>query len=143
MVEHSIGFEIRTLSNLLKRSVAKSIPGDEGKPPTEMHGMIIDYLFQNRNTSIYQKDIENHFSIRRSTASGILRLMEKKGIIHRLSVVDDARLKKLVLSDHAASIHEQVQEKLKEAEKKMTEGIDEKDLEIFFEVIRKIKYNLD
>ena len=34
---------------------------------------------------IYQKDIEAHFGITRATASKVITLMEKKGLIQRVS----------------------------------------------------------
>ena len=46
---------------------------------TRKNGWIIgDYLASNRDKDIFQKDIEYNFSIRRSTVSGILQLMEKR-----------------------------------------------------------------
>lgn len=35
------------------------------------------YLFKNQDKEIYQKDIENNFVVRRSTAFGILDTMKK------------------------------------------------------------------
>lgn len=143
MSENSIGFEIRTLSNLLKRRTfgTNAIPG--GAPPTEMHGMVIDYLYQYRDQDIYQRDIEARFSIRRSTASGILRLMEKKGIITRESVAEDARLKKLMLTADAIAIHEIVKAKMIEVETQIRRDISPEDLRTFFDVVNKIKQNLE
>ncbi len=37
----------------------------------------------NEGKEIFQKDIEAEFNIRRSTATGILKLMEKNGFINR------------------------------------------------------------
>lgn len=70
-MEHSIGLTIRTLSNLLKRRMFETHPSPGGPPPTKMHAEIIDFLYQNRESVIFQRDLEAHFSIRRSTASGL------------------------------------------------------------------------
>ena len=43
----------------------------------------------------FQKDIESEFSINRSTTSEMLKLMCKKGMIQRVPVAHDARLKKI------------------------------------------------
>ena len=88
-MEHSIGLTIRTLSNLLKRRMFETHPSPGGPPPTKMHAEIIDFLYQNRESVIFQRDLEAHFSIRRSTASGLLRLMEERGIVYRESVADE------------------------------------------------------
>ena len=65
-----------------------------------MHGRILGYLYWSRPKDVYQKDIEEHFNITRSSVAGIVKLMEQKGYILRQSVQGDARLKKLC--GHAA-----------------------------------------
>ena len=66
---------------------------------TSMHGRILGYLYWSRPKDVYQKDIEEHFNITRSSVAGIVKLMEQKGYILRQSVQGDARLKKLSLTD--------------------------------------------
>ncbi len=141
-MEHSIGLTIRTLSNLLKRRMFETHPSPGGPPPTKMHAEIIDFLYQNRESIIFQRDLEAHFSIRRSTASGLLRLMEERGIVYRESVAEDARLKRVALTDSAVAIHEKIREQIAETEALMARGIPARDLQIFFDVAEKIKQNL-
>lgn len=142
MRNNSIGFEIRILSNLLKRRMFGVTPQD-GNRMTEMHGMVIDYLYQNREgRDIYQRDIEAQFSIRRSTASGIVCLMEKKGILTRHGVEGDARLKKLELTETAIATHEKIEMEIVEVEAQMSKGISAQDLATYFAVTEKIKQNL-
>ncbi|SPU25488.1 MarR family transcriptional regulator [Bifidobacterium bifidum] len=62
------------------------------------------FLDRNRNREIYQHTIEQKFCITRSTASRVLALMEKKGLIARESVAHDARCKRIVLTDKADAI---------------------------------------
>ena len=50
--------------------------------------------------------MEKEFRINRATASGILSLMERKGLIQRSSVSHDARLKKLELTPKGRELHE-------------------------------------
>ena len=79
--ENDIGFEIRTLSNLIRRDVEKNIAEMKLEPNQRIHGWAINYFYENRDRDIFQKDFEEKFSIRRSTASNILKLMEKNGYI--------------------------------------------------------------
>ena len=60
----------------------------------------------NRDTPVFQRDIEREFSITRSTVTNILQLMERKGYIERRSVPQDARLKQLVLTEEGICFHE-------------------------------------
>ncbi len=73
-----------------------------------MHGWILAYLYQYQDREIFQRDIERAFSITRSTVTNILQLMEKKGYIRRMSVPQDARLKRLVLTEAGAEAHRQI-----------------------------------
>ena len=57
------------------------------------------HLYRHREEQVFQRDIEREFSITRSTVTNILQLMERKGYIERRSVPQDARLKKLVLTE--------------------------------------------
>ena len=44
------------------------------------------YLNDHADTETYQKDIEQEFKVSRATASNMLQLMERKGLIVRESV---------------------------------------------------------
>ena len=70
-----------------------------------MHGWIMEYLYRNSDTPVFQRDIEREFSITRSTVTNILQLMERKGYIARQSVAQDARLKQLVLTEKGRQVH--------------------------------------
>ena len=53
-------------------------------------------------------DVEAAFNLSRSTTTNILQLMEKNGIIRREGVDYDARLKRLVPTEKAVQMEEQV-----------------------------------
>ena len=79
--KREIGLEIKTLSNLIERKMHQVAHGPEGEGDepacTKMQGMIIEYLYSNRaKGDLFQRDVEARFSIRRSTATGLLQLME-------------------------------------------------------------------
>ena len=75
--QEDLGFQIRTLSHLVKRTVDQTAFAGEEDHPTGVQGWIIGYLYENRGKEIFQRDIQAQFSIRRSTVTGILQLMEK------------------------------------------------------------------
>ena len=64
-------------------------------------------------------------------------------MIERLSVESDARLKKIVLTDAAIEIHKRITEEIAEREKRLRIGIDEADLDVFFEVINRLSFNME
>lgn len=74
--QNHAGRLIHMLSHQLKR---RSAMPESGTGLTPMQKHVLTYiLFETMVRDIYQKDIEKEFKIRRSTASGILQLMEKK-----------------------------------------------------------------
>ena len=74
----SIGHEIKVLNQVLQRKLIYSAKDKGVDKLTLMHGWIIAYLYDHCDEDVYQKDIENAFSIARSTVTSILKLMEKK-----------------------------------------------------------------
>ncbi len=137
--EKRIEFEIRKVNNLIKRDIESSKTFQE---TTGLHGWAIGWLYENRNRQIFQRDFEERFSIRRSTASNMLALMEKNGLIKRESVESDARLKRITLTQKAIDIHKKVQREISDREARIIKGINSADLDTFFKVINAIKGNL-
>ena len=142
MKERHLGFEIRTLNNCVKRYIHSTRP-PEFEESTGVHGWAIRYFYENRDKDIFQRDFEARFSIRRSTATNMLKLMEKNGLITRESVPYDARLKKIVLTEKAIEIHHKATQNIKNIENTLKKGITYEELKLFYIVIDKIKANLE
>lgn len=141
MEQQSVGLELRTLSNLLQRQVRGSILHQTDNL-TRTNGWVIRFLAEHAGQDIFQRDLEEKFSIRRSTASNILQLMEKKGLITRENVDYDARLKKLVLTPKALEFHKAATMEMNALEEQLTHGLTEEELSCFFTITAKIKQNL-
>lgn len=136
--DKSISFELHRTSKLIKRYLdgTKTI-----ELPTAAHGRVIGFI-ANRDCDVFQRDIEKEFNIRRSTATNILKLMEKNGLITRESVSQDARLKKIHLTEKAYELHEAVVENFKKLEEKLRCDISQDELDVFFSVLNKVNQNL-
>ena len=139
----TIGFDIRTLSILIKRYIDGSATKQYVDNLTGTHGWVIGYLYDNRDNDVYQRDLETQFSIRRSTATVILQLMEKNELILREPVESDARLKKLVLTEKALDIHKMVEEDRKRTEEQLTKDIDAQELAIFRKALKQMIRNME
>lgn len=142
--DRSIGFEVKTLSNIIKRSLENEVFAGELEEMSGMQGWIIKHLIhQDQTKDFFQKDIEKKFDIRRSSATGVLQTMEKNGLIRREPVESDARLKKLVLTQKAVKLHQQIDKRFDHFEDKLHEGISQEELQAFFQTVDKIKRNLE
>lgn len=97
MDQHILSIEMRAVTKAVDRYLGESMPLS-AKETTGGNAHIIMFLARNRNREIYQHAIEQKFCITRSTASRVLALMEKKGLIARESVAHDARCKRIVLT---------------------------------------------
>ena len=141
---HSIGFELRSLHHLIMRKIELAAQSQPGSPEavTCTNGWIIRFLAENTHRDIYQKDLEEHFSITRSTASKVLTLMEKKGLIQRLAVPHDARLKRLMLTDKAHQLTQQMRAHAAQFEGMLTQNFTAEELQFFIDCIRRMKENI-
>ncbi len=140
--EH-IGREVKRLDNEIHSMMAVARTQTGNADMTMMHNWVIGYLYRNQGKEIFQRDVEAEFSIARSTATGILQLMEKKGYLYRESVERDARLKRLVLTENGIRCHEEHIQTIIRIEYMMREGFSEQEIENFFRVIRKMRENLE
>ena len=141
-MNRSIGMECRCVSNLVRRKMGETDAIKESQQLTGMHGYVIGYLYNHQDEAVYQKDLEKRFEMRRSTATQMLSLMEKNGLIVRQSVARDARLKRLVLTEKAVKLHKEVVKEIEAMELLLTAGVTAEELQIFFAVVDKVKANL-
>ncbi len=143
MKDRKLGFELHRTSRVVKRYM----DGDAVKlyidKMTGTHGWAVGYFYDNRHRDVFQKDFEQEFEIRRSTASNILSLMEKNGLIKRESVPYDARLKKITLTDKALEIQSVVNKSFDKLESTMKKDISDSELTVFYRVLDKICDNLE
>lgn len=137
-----IGFEMRRISNLIKRNIDNAMSGKNFEKLTGMQGRVIGYLCHNMNKEIFQKDIENELSIRRSTATAMLQTMEKHGLIKRVSVECDARLKRIIPTEQAEKRHKIFEAEIERVEKQVLLGISKDEAATLFNILDKIKSNL-
>lgn len=129
---------ISKLSNKLRRrmdtlSSREHFSGSQGRT---LHFLLA------QTGDVFQKDIEEEYSIRPSTASEMLKQMEQRGLIRRETVPYDNRLKKVVLTDQALAYRQQVRQELTQLEETLVQGISPDEMEVFFRVVEKMMDNL-
>ena len=128
------------LSHQIKR---QDYPFEAEKDLTVVQRHVLRFiLLESLHRDLYQKDVEEAFQIRRSTATGILQLMERNGYIRRESVARDARLKKIVPTQKAETLRATLLETMRQMEFKLCLGISEKDLHCCTEVLQQMLQNL-
>lgn len=139
--QHSVGFTIRSLSNLMRRKMCELSPPPPDHP-SEIGGQIMGFLCDHPEREIYQRDLEEIFCIRRSTASRFLKDLERGGMLLRQSVPQDARLKRLIPTQKALSLHEQFNRKARQMEDLLVRDLTEEEIAQFLSVAHKIMGSL-
>jgi len=90
---------------------------------------------------IYQKDLEEEFAIRASSATGLLQALEQQGFIRREAVSGDARLKKIVLSERGSEIKSRIYEVTNEIQQQLQGNLSDEEIAQFIRQCEGITHN--
>ncbi len=141
--QRQIGRELLRLNNVIRRYFCKNNCGCKSRDEVSSTNMrIIRFLRMNENSDVYQKDVEKEFGITRSTASRVLVLMEEKGLVRRLSVEHDARLKKLILTEKASCLDDKMRIVGEKADLRLLEGFSEEEKQQLYSFIDRMVENI-
>ena len=130
---------ISRLANRQRRLIDK-LAKDKAYSGTE--GKLIHYLFESRDKTVYQKNIESVFGLRASTATQIIASLEKSGRVKRVPSSTDGRYKEIVLTEKAERYKEDVYRDMQTLEEQIVCGITPEQLEIWRGVTEKMIGNL-
>lgn len=134
----------KTCNNMRRSIINSKLHSQTEHSVSGNNGVIIGFIAElsAQKKPVFQKDVEREFNLRSSTVSKVLRLMEQKGFIERQSVSGDARLRQIVLTEQSKKIAQELLIDRKQLEKTITNGIEEQELCVFFDVLDKINRNL-
>lgn len=110
--------------------------------PSPLQFKIIDFLEENKDKDIYQKDLEKNLNVSKAAISGVIKTMEKKGIVERISVSNDARKNKIILSEKSLQIYHERIKDMKVVSEELISGISDVELQEFKRILNKMKENL-
>lgn len=142
MKTKKLGCEITNVKNLFSRNIENSEIFHYVESVTSANSFILGFLARHQDMDIYQKHIEEKFSITKSTTSKILKLMEQNGLIKRQAIDGDARYKKIILTEKGLSINEAIHSTLEEVEKKAFNGFSKNEIDTLYAYLDRIKENL-
>lgn len=129
---------ISKLSNKLRRRIdafsrKDNFSGSQGK--------VLHFILA-QNTDVFQKDIEEEYSLRPSSATELLKKMEQNGLIYREPMPNDARMKRIVVTEKATQYKDIVWKHITDLENELIRDIPSEDMAVFFRVIEKMMDNL-
>lgn len=139
--EDSIGYRMRLIHNCIHKHMEAKRRANEDDV-TGMQRWILIYLKKQGEKEIYQKDIEQEFRVSRATASNMLQLMERKGLITRETASCDARQKRLMLTPEARKLLDRAEQDIYEMEARIQDGFSEEEKKKLREYLDRIMKNI-
>ena len=83
---------------------------------------IIAYLYDNQSVETTQRDLEETFSLKNPTVTGLLNLLENKGMIQRVTNPKDRRSNIIKLTEKSRALEKQLTASRKMAEDAFLKG---------------------
>lgn len=142
-INSDISFYLKKLDNHVQRHLYSIYQREELQDCSLMNMWVSDFLFDNQERDIYQKDIEKEFFINRATASKMLSLMEEKRLIRRTPSLSDARQKKIELLSRGYELQKICVIVRREIEKKIAKGFSKEEIENFKSMCRRMIVNME
>lgn len=134
--------QMQALNRRITRYLHQTLP-DCVHGATGGNVRVLIFLAHHSDRDIYQRDIEKAFGITRSTASRELTLLESNGMIARLPVEHDARLKRLVLTARGRDAVSYLDAHGEEMESHLFEGFTPEQIEQFAQFIHRMRANIE
>ena len=141
--EKWIGFELKAVNNLIRRNLDVRFAEAGLDEVSGMQGPILDFVQgKSREKDVVQRDVEREFNIRRCTATVMLQNLEQKGLIVRVPVDHDGRLKKIVITAKAETYQIIIRKQIDIFHEDLEEGLSDGEKEEFLRILGKIEANL-
>lgn len=139
-MEKRIGKDIHIVANKIDRKKDKLMGGFDC---THSQSAVMFYILNNKDRDIFQRDIEEEFGIRRSSVSATLSNLEEKGYIARGSVSQDARLKRITVTQKGEKLIEESTKIINGFEKELIEKLTDEEIDTFYRVLDKLSKAAD
>ena len=136
-----VGRLIHILSHQMKRHSFMT-SGDVGDLTATQKHVLQHILMESMHHEVYQRNIEEFFQVRRSSATELLKLLEKKGFITRESVEWDARQKRIIPTEKALQVRAEILKDIECMEDCLREGISDAEFENCLATLKKMIGNI-
>ena len=104
---------------------------------------MIGYIMDNQGQNIFQKDIEAMFFLSGATVTNMLKSLEKNGYIVRTPMENDARLKRIELTQKALDHEIRVRENIMVIEEAMHEGFSKEEFNMMLGFLDRVIDNME
>ena len=105
-------------------------------------GKVIDYIYQNQNKHIIQKDLADRFHLRGASITSMLQGLEQKGFIERKIPANNERQKNIYVLPKAIELIADFQDSFQRVEEEIVQVLTEEEKQILKEILIKINERL-
>lgn len=133
------GYYFRCIDAILDKTINEQLKQFD---LTKSQQDVLHFLHKNRSKQIKQKDIEDFFHISNPTVTGILNRLEQKGYIERISCDEDKRVKYIVETEKAESLHKIIFQHIQKLEKTMVNSLGKDDQAQLYILLDQVYQNL-
>lgn len=139
--ERPIGYYLKSSDHAMKSLIQAKIKDLEIDEVTSIHGYILQYIVNSEKMGkdIYQKDLEAHMEVGKSSITAVLNVMEKNGYIERKFVKHDARLKKIIATEKGKEVSTVLTEVIKESEKLVLAEFSEEEKTMLYSLLERVR----
>lgn len=139
MYEITIGCKLRQLNAYLTQYGKKSM--DKMKL-TPAQSMLLEYLLLGRKDEYYLTDICAELGLAKATVSVMLKTLRSNGYLEVKLCSGDDRRRKVVLTDKAFQVQQEIEERIKDRGECVFRGITEEELKVMEGTLDKMISNL-
>ena len=108
---------------------------------TSAQGHIIGYLTHAKEPPC-ARDLEKFFRLSHPTVSGLLSRMEAKGFVEIRPDPEDRRVKRIVLQEKGMACSREIEQCIRENERRMVRGFSPEEEELFVNLLRRAVENM-
>ena len=137
-MEQNVVKAMKKLNHLSREYINKNL--DPAKILNSTQLQIVNYLI--KHEEVIQKDLEIETQLKKSSITGCIDSLEKRGIVQRVQSKDDKRKNYIVLTPFALEKKEMLEERVKKLDAIVRKDIEEDELKTFVKVLNKMLDNL-
>lgn len=134
-----LGFKIKQINNIYEKEFNNLL---KKLGLTSSQCAVLDFLFNSSADEVNQRDVEKALSLKNPTITGILKRMEENGFVFMAPSVKDKRCKNIYLTEKAYAIQKKMVADRKKIDKKLTLGMNKKEVEGFHKMLDKVLYSI-
>lgn len=134
-----LGFKIKQINNIYEKEINNLL---KKLGLTSSQCAVLDFLFNSSADEVNQRDVEKALSLKNPTVTGILKRMEENGFVFMAPSVKDKRCKNIYLTEKAYAVQKKMVADRKKIDKKLTLGMNKKEIEGFYRLLDKVLYSI-